>query len=49
MQLLIIMWGIVVSFEASIAMCIFRYYIRKEQEGDSGVLLELKQKPPPKE
>ena len=30
MQLLIIMWGIVVSFEASIAMCIFRHFIQKE-------------------
>ena len=27
MQLLVILWGIVVSFEASIVMCIFRYKI----------------------
>ena len=32
MQLLIILWGIVVSFEASVAMCIFRFLITKEEK-----------------
>jgi predicted Na+-dependent transporter len=34
MQLLIVLWGIVVSFEASVAVCVFRYFITQKGEND---------------